>query len=145
MIIPSFKHSREGLIVLLMLCNVFSVSLSAEQERVPVGTHRCAVNLTGKYWILQLFHKTSLSGGLYLLLHKVTVLSYPHGICSLLFRVLYQKKKVLPSHHSDVFYALMHEIWVIFGSYNTAVAGHKLRVPCTALARVFLLLWKKQR
>ena len=147
MIIPSFKHCSEGLIILLMLWNTWAISYNAGCVCVPVGTHRCTVNLIGKYWIFQLLHRTSL---LYqvaciycfvmwrLLSTLIVYLAYYSVFCI-------RKKKVLPDPHTDLFYALKHEIWVIFVCHTTAVAGHKLRVPCTALACAFLLLWENQR
>jgi len=87
---------------------------------------------------------SSILGGLYLLLCNVTASSHPHNISSCLYWFLYQKKKSFLTL-TVLSYTLKHEIWVIFAYYATAVAGPKLRVPYTALAYAFLLLWKKQR
>lgn len=145
MIIPSFKHRREGLIILLMLWNILAISQKAEHERVPVGTHRCAINLIGKYWIFPLLHQTSLLYQVaciycfvkWQLLPMLTVfLAYYTGFCI-------RKKKSFLTLTAMSF--IPWSMRFIFACYATAAAGHKLRVVSTALAWAFLLLWRKQR
>lgn len=123
--IRSFRHCRESLVILLMLWSILPLSHNAEMC-VPVGTPRCAINLPQN---IKLF---SCSTKLFCIRWPLSIAPQfdsfflPSQHIWLLVPGSVSEENVLPDPHSTLFYPPKNEIWVIFGCYAAAVAGHKL-------------------